>query len=511
MDNLQKLIVQIRGRLFAVLFVQTISVLAAIWTAYTFLHVEVGLALVAGAALAFFLSIIIGYLMADYVMIPTRALWRAVVHLSPHEHTVAAPNLNDVHVGHDLVENIIAQIYQLATNAEHADAVTQKYAVNARAEFIERNLPLPLLVLSPDLTITFVNEAADKYLGLPHADIVGQNVYSVLDMSFPNNQTLDKWLKTSRQNNATATNDWERVRLSATAERPVKMFDLSAYYNKSNADKNEVMLVLFDHTEQYAQDDQAISFIALSVHELRTPLTLLRGYIEAFEEELGGQLTPEFKDFMFKMNATAQQLTAFVNNILNVARVDGDQLVLELDEENWSHVIKNVADTMALRAKVRGVKVQYSIAPNLPTVGVDRISIQEVLSNLLDNAVKYSGKSDKVLISTYVNNDGLVETSVQDWGLGIPANVMSNLFTKFYRDYHNRSTVGGTGLGLYLCKSIVAAHGGNIWVSSKEGQGSIFTFTLKPYSQLAAEQKNGNSDLVRSAHGWIKNHSLYRR
>lgn len=512
MDNLQKLIIQIRKHLFAVLFVENISILVAIWATYTFLHVQILLALIAGGTLAFFLSIVIGYLTADYVAMPTKALWRAVVHLSPHEHTVAAPNLNDVVVGHDLVENIVAQIYQLATNAEHIDVVTEKYATKARAGFIERNLPLPLFVLNPDLTITFANEAADKYLGLAHADIVGQNVYSVLDMSFPNNQTLDKWLKASHQNNATAINDWERVRLAATAERPVKMFDLSAYYNKDNADKNEVMLVLFDHTTQYAKDDQAISFIALSVHELRTPLTLLRGYIEAFEEELDGQLTPEFQDFMFKMNATAQQLTAFVNNILNVARVDGDQLVLELNEESWSNVIKSVANTMALRAKVHGVKVQYSIAPDLPTVGADRISIQEVLGNLIDNAVKYSGKSNKILISTYVNNDGLVETSVQDWGLGIPANVMSNLFTKFYRDYHNRTTVGGTGLGLYLCKSIVAAHGGNIWVSSKEGQGSTFTFTLMPYTKLADEKKNsGNNELVRSAHGWIKNHSMYRR
>jgi signal transduction histidine kinase len=510
-DNLKKLIIQIRRHLFAVLFVENISILVAIWVVYTYLQVEILLALLAGGALALFLSIVIGYLTADYVVMPTKALWKAVVHLSPHEHTVAAPNLNDVVVGHDLVENIVAQIYQLATNAEHVDAVTEKYLIGARAEFIERNLPLPLFILSPDQRIIFANEAAEKYLGMPASDIIAQNVYSVLDMSFSNNQTLDKWLKTSRSNSATATNDWERVRLAATADRPVKLFDLSAYYNKGNTDKNEVMLVLFDHTAQYAQEDQAISFIALSVHELRTPLTLLRGYIEAFEEELGGQLTPEFKDFMFKMNATAQQLTAFVNNILNVARVDGDQLVLELGEENWSDVIKNVANTMALRAKVRGVKVQYSIAPNLPTVGVDRISIQEVLSNLIDNAIKYSGKSNKVLISTYMNSDGMVETSVQDWGLGIPANVMSNLFTKFYRDYHNRSTVGGTGLGLYLSKSIVTAHGGNIWVNSKVDEGSNFTFTLKPYAQLATEQKSGNTELVRSAHGWIKNHSLYRR
>jgi two-component system sensor histidine kinase VicK len=88
---------------------------------------------------------------------------------------------------------------------------------------------------------------------------------------------------------------------------------------------------------------------------------------------------------------------------------------------------------------------------------------------------------------------------------------MANLFTKFYRDHRNRAQIGGTGLGLYLSKSIITAHGGNIWVKSKEGQGSTFGFTLLPYAKLTEGQKSGNAELVRGAHGWIKNHSLYRR
>jgi signal transduction histidine kinase len=103
-------------------------------------------------------------------------------------------------------------------------------------------------------------------------------------------------------------------------------FDLASYYNKANPQRIETILVMFDHTEQYSQDDQAMSYVALAVHELRTPLTLMRGYIEVFDEELDGKLDGELQDFMHKMNAAAQQLSAFVNNILNVARIEGDQL-----------------------------------------------------------------------------------------------------------------------------------------------------------------------------------------
>ena len=107
--------------------------------------------------------------------------------------------------------------------------------------------------------------------------------------------------------------------------------------------------------------------------------------------------------------------------------------------------------------------------------------------------------------------EGMVATTVQDFGVGIPGGVMPNLFDKFYRSHRSRTQIGGTGLGLYLSKTIVEAHGGHMWVQSKEGQGSTFGFSILPYAQLAEEQKIGNDkDIVRGAHGWIKNHSLYR-
>src|SRR5262249_15536139 len=158
------------------------------------------------------------------------------------------------------------------------------------------------------------------------------------------------------------------------------------------------------------------------------------------------------------------------------------------------------------------ITLKLHIADGLPTVGADRLSMQEVVSNLIDNAIKYSGQSKEILIDAHMNAEGYVETTVQDKGVGVPASIMPNLFTKFYRDHRNRAQIGGTGLGLYLCKAFVSAHGGNIWVKSHEGQGSTFGFTLVPYTKLADEVKNNaNQEITRSAHGWIKNHSLYRR
>jgi signal transduction histidine kinase len=513
MDHLHKYISQVRLRLLLILLLDNVIFLADWYLTDKVFHLAGYFAFGALLVVPLLAVTILPWLSSRYLTQPTKLLWQAISHIAPSEdgHQTPAPDTTSLKVGQELVASLVSHVYQLANVAEKTQLAPTP-AADLHVNFIANNLPLPLIVLDPAQTITFANDACCKYVGLVQADIIGKNVYSILDMSFPSPDTFDKWLESAKANTVTSAKSWSHVRLNPTDSRPERLFDLAAYYNKNNPEKIENMLVLFDHTKEYSQDDQAVSFVALSVHELRTPLTLLRGYIEAFEEELGGSLNPQMKDFMFKMSASAQQLSAFVNNILNVARVADDQLVLQLHEENWGNIVRSAANGMALRAKVRGITIEYSIAPDLPTVGVDRVSIHEVINNLVDNAIKYSGNGTKIRISTYMGTDGMVETTVQDFGVGIDVSVIPNLFTKFYRDHRNRAQIGGTGLGLYLSKAIVTAHGGNIWVHSKVGEGSIFGFTLMPYAKLADEIKNSdNKEIVRGAHGWIKNHSLYRR
>jgi signal transduction histidine kinase len=165
-----------------------------------------------------------------------------------------------------------------------------------------------------------------------------------------------------------------------------------------------------------------------------------------------------------------------------------------------------------MKAQVNKRSLVVTVADNLPTAAVDKISIIEVVNNLVDNAIKYSKEGEAILIDAHMSREGYIETTVKDHGVGIPANVVNNLFSRFYRNHRTATTVGGTGLGLFLSKAIVNAHGGEIWVQSKEGEGSTFGFTLLPASRLAEQLKSGNnSGIVRNAHGWIKNHSLTRR
>lgn len=512
MDHLSKLRSQTRSYLFGVVMFENIFVLGLFWGLSEYTALDSLIILGGCLGLAGITSWILLHAVTAYITRPLEMLRQAILHLNPSEQGVAPPTPEKLQLGRELITGLCAQVFQLATVAEKSSAETNQTG-DLGHNFIAQYLPLPLIVMDAAETIKFANAAAAAYIGIAAGDMIGKNAYMVLDMSFPSEETFDSWLKTVKHNNASASTSWERVRLNVRDDHPPHLFDLAAYYNRDNPQGNETMIILFDHTKQYSQDDQAVSFMALGVHELRTPLTLLRGYIEVFEEELGPVITdPELKSFMLKMHAMAEHLTAFVNNILNVARVDDDQLELKLQSEDWSTILKSSVEMMSLRAKVRGITLECHIARNLPPVGLDRLSIREVMSNLIDNAIKYSGTSKVIRLDTRLNNEGVVETTVQDFGLGIPSSILPNLFTKFYRDHRHRAQVGGTGLGLYLSKAIITAHGGSLWVRSKENEGSTFGFTLIPYAQLTeAMKQNGQQDITRSAKGWIKNHSLYRR
>jgi signal transduction histidine kinase len=512
MDHLQNFHQQLRRYIFLYIVLENISIAAILWCGLTYTNLNIGFVLLSAIIISLGFIIVIVSVITSFVLQPIQALWQAIFHLSPSQHGIASPMIKNLTLGREMVESLTNQLYQLIDLAQKSIHDKNNLNGELKHNFVAQNLPLPLFVLDTNETIKFSNEAAATYLGMLLDDIIGKNVYTVLNMSFSSEDTLDDWLKIVKTKKATDTNSWEKVRLNAHDERPALMFDLASYFNRDNADHNETMLVLFDHTKLYSQDDQAISFVASSVHELRTPLTMLRSYVEVFEEELQPKLEPELQHFMLEMKSTIQQLIAFVNNILNVARVDNDQLELHLQEEDWGIVVRRCIESMTLRAKVHGIKLETRIADNLPAAAVDSLSIGEVINNLVDNAIKYSGSSKLIKIDVHLTSAGLIETTVQDFGVGIESSIISNLFTKFYRDHHNRSQVDGTGLGLYLSKAIITAHGGNVWIRSKVNEGSIFGFTLLPYSKLSQEMKeSGNQDLVRSAHGWIKNHSLYRK
>ncbi len=451
----------------------------------------------------------ISWWLSQRLTAPIELLTQAIAHVDPKSNDTPAPDITVAIYGRQLLNEAIGTVYDIA-GAQHK---TDQKLLNEHDYMaaLLAAIPMPVMVLDTAQKIRYHNQAAAQLVGDKVQMVVSEPFDKIFNLAFTESLTLTSWLEKSKAETVKATHSWDRVKMTMP-DQTKKLFDMIASYSKNDSHGLETILIFFDHTQLYASDEAEVSFVSLAAHELRTPIAALRGYIEMFEDEIGPTLDPEQKQFMYKMTVSAAQLSTFVNNILSVVRIDNDQMNVHLREENWLEAIKSAAQDFALRASVRNRKLFLKLPATLPTVAADRVSIYEVLSNLIDNAIKYSPDGGQITVSSY-EKDGMVETTVQDNGIGIPASVIDKLFDKFYRSHRSKESVGGTGLGLFLCKSIVEAHGGNIWVRSTEGQGATFTFTLPIYASVADKLKTSDNDggIIRGAHGWIKNHSMYRR
>lgn len=452
---------------------------------------------------------IYGTSLTGKIIKPTAYLAQSIQHIAPSEHMVAAPNIDELTLGHELVESLTRQVYAYATQAAASDSKAASHDLVPASLFDQ--LPLSIIGLDKDASINLTNSKTNALVD--SQQITGLRLDQVFIISMADgDQPINDWLKEVSETSIVNLKVWQKVEIKTINHIRLGYFDVAVSYNKDSASGVEVVIALSDHSEVYAEEIDSVSFIALAVHEMRTPVTIMRGYIEAFEEELNTNLTPQLADDIRKMNASAETLSSFVSNILNVARINEGQLSLNLREENWNDVLPQIVDNLRNRAAAYGKQIELRMEPNMPTVAADRMTIGEVVTNLVENAIKYAPDSSGITIISRPNQQGLIETTVQDLGVGIPESVMPHLFTKFYRNHRNRGQIGGTGLGLYLSKTIMNAHQGNIWAQSKEGEGSTFGFTLLPYSQLATElQSEDNSNITRGSHGWIKNHSMQRR
>ena len=512
MDHFRKLESQIELRIFgSYVFIFAVT-FGIVWAAAFVFFLPIFVAGAIGLAIGGIMTVFLARMMARAALEPLNAVWLAVLHIDPDNHGTPAPDLNKLHIGRELVTSLTLQIYQFASQQNSTDLIDHRREISQAANIVE-HLPLPLFVFNKQMLVTNASNSALEYCKLDSSQLFGKPIFDNLSLEFASTNTLEAWIEDCQANKVTDTAYWERVHvLSKSDSKLIRQCDIAAYYNKDNQSGTEFIVTLFDRTERYNSDDDSLGFVALAVHELRTPITMLRGYIEVFEDELGDNLNEELKSFMLKMEASAKRLSIFVSNILNVARIEQNQLSLHLTEERWSDVLQASVTDAELRAKIHDKNIEITIAPDLPTVAVDRVSIYEVLNNLLENAIKYGGATKRIVVATSLDKDGNVQTTIQDFGGGIPTSVLPTLFEKFSRNHRTRDNVSGTGLGLYLAKSIINAHDGQIWASSKEGEGSTFGFTLQPYAKLSKEQKDGtNKEITRSASGWIKNHSLYRR
>lgn len=448
-------------------------------------------------------SVSVNIILINQVTLPLKNLASALTNVSGEQSDVVPPNPNARRYEKSGFKPLLQYLYENASGA-HADTNDSgDKEVKLLSQAFDQT-HAGIIVLDSAGAIQYANKHAPISLGPDNT--------KHLDLLFEDENALDKWLASVRDTQVHAEKTWLRVPNKVVGEEDRRIFDVAATFEKGS--KAEIVLVLFDQSAEYQPEDDALDFIAFAAHELRGPITVIRGYLDVLDIETEGILQSDQHELIKRLIVSANRLSSYINNILNASRYDRRHLKLHLVEDNIADIYDTINDDMVLRAQSQNRLLSIEIPRDLPTVAADRSSLSEVIGNLIDNAIKYSNEGGLVRVTAGVDGDS-VKVFVEDHGIGIPSSVISNLFHKFYRSHRSRETVAGTGIGLYICKAIVESHGGTVGVTSAEGQGSTFSFSVPIYATvkdklLAGDSINSNAGIISTGGSWIKNHSMYK-
>jgi len=264
------------------------------------------------------------------------------------------------------------------------------------------------------------------------------------------------------------------LHLSGPTERWLQV-NGAAIFNELGR-RHGTILVFHDLTRLKQLEDMRKDFVANVSHELRTPLSLIQGYVETLLD--GAKDNPEVAaKFLETIERNAVRLRSLIEDLLVISELESGRVKLRLESVPLHSLVQKVLGDFKARAEARNMRL-VNAAPALG-VSADPGRIEQVLGNLVDNAIKYGRAGGEVKVGGRPAEGGQVEVFVQDDGPGIPPEALSRLFERFYRVDKARSREqGGTGLGLSIVKHIVQGHGGCVWAASQPGQGATFFFTL---------------------------------
>jgi two-component system phosphate regulon sensor histidine kinase PhoR len=328
-----------------------------------------------------------------------------------------------------------------------------------------------VLIASDEGRIQFANPAAERLFG---KGLVDRSVTETLR----NHQLIQAWQRCQ---------ELEEIQVE-TVEIAARRHFLQLIAIPDQHAPGGSLLVVQDLTRIRQLETIRRDFISNLSHELRTPLASLKALTETLQD--GALADPEVAPrFIGRIATEVDALTQMAQELLDLSRIESGQISLERKPVAPKKLLASAAERMRLQAERAGLSLSVECAPDLPKVSADEPRIEQVLVNLIHNAVKFTPPGGDVVLSAEVSlassppgeteADGdIVRFAVRDSGVGIPADDVPRIFERFYRVDKSRAG-GGTGLGLSISRHLVESHGGQIWAESREGEGSTFYFTLE--------------------------------
>lgn len=362
----------------------------------------------------------------------------------------------------------------LAEHGQRAELISRELNhVRRQRELAEANLHIILssmqegvLVTDSRRTIRLANPAARKLFTLP-ANVMGLPVLETF-----REPAVDSMIATAMK-----TGEPQEIELEIAGRKPPLILVVNVTPMRDATGEAGALVMFRDITRLTQLEQVRREFVANVSHELRTPLAIFQGYVENLQDAPDMSATERNETFAI-LAKHSRRLNALVEDLLILARLEARQHEMELESLEVADFCREMARDWAVRVEKKNVTLRLDIAGELPVIEADRMRLEQVFNNLLDNALKYAPQGSTITFGA-AHVDGMVDFSVKDEGQGILSADLPHIFERFYRADKARSReVGGTGLGLSIVKHIAQAHGGSVSAESTYGKGTTIHVRL---------------------------------
>lgn len=385
-----------------------------------------------------------------------------------------------------------AEVYRLISEQaqELGQMLRHQQEEGTKSQAILTSIADGVVVNDTEGQIILVNPVAERILGMSGKQLIGQDFRTLFSVFGDQAETeVVAAMETLLNTPVSEVTKVFKMRL-AVDERVIHAH-LSPVLTEQS-DFLGVVTVFRDITREVEADRAKSEFVSTVSHELRTPMTAIKGYTDLLHASAAGPINDEQQRFLAIIRSNTDRLTALINDLLDISRIDTGRVRFEPRPLQISEVISAVVNVLAGQAEAKQQTLTYEVVGGLPDVMGDRDRLIQVLTNLVGNAIHYTPEGGEIDVRAYLV-EGAVRVGVQDTGIGISPDDMGHIFERFYRaDHPLVQETRGTGLGLSIVKMFVEMHGGRIWVESEPDEGSTFTFILPV---LAREEERGTSPL----------------
>jgi two-component system phosphate regulon sensor histidine kinase PhoR len=353
---------------------------------------------------------------------------------------------------------------------DHQELSTER--VEAQRQALFNSMAEGFLLLDRHGRVQAINQTLHDFFGI-EGDVRAKTILE----TFRSHELLELWEQVQRESQV------RRFELDLPGKN-ARSFEVSAAVLPGRFGGIDGGVFIFhDMTRIKQLENTRREFVANVSHELRTPLTLIKGFVETLLD--GAKNDPAVTDrFLQTIAKHTDRLTFLIEDLLTISRLESGQVVLNQQTIQLREIVERVLDDLQSRATERNTSLLNEVPETIEALA-DADRLQQVLFNLIDNAIKYGGPQGTVTITARAREDAMIEACVRDNGPGIPADSVDRVFERFYRVDRARSREqGGTGLGLAIVKHIIQSHHGEVWLKSELGAGCGFYFTLPAIASL---------------------------